>query len=97
MADRWELHFQEGFTGEGVEVRVDGSVVESFEARTRMQTGKARVLRLDLEAGQAVSIALVGGGPAGSFPVRGESPYVRINLVDGDLVIEPGKDMPRYA
>ncbi len=56
-----ELHFQEGFDGEDIEILVGGRVVARMRLRTRMQTGLAHIEKLMLsndEAKREVQIAI---------------------------------------
>ena len=95
MPDPRELHFEDGFAGETVEVFVDGKLTESFAARTRLQSSLARVLPLPLDPHQTVTVAIAGKG-AVSFSLD-KHPFVRISLIDGSLVATPTSELPGHA
>jgi hypothetical protein len=92
-----EIHFQSGFTGEPIEVRVDGVLVSSFQARTRMQVGVAHVLPLEVDADRKVTVLLPKAGLSASFHVRPSAPFVRVSLEGGQLHVEHRKEQDRYA
>ncbi|MEZ5667180.1 MAG: hypothetical protein R3F55_07065 [Alphaproteobacteria bacterium] len=92
----YELHFQEGFTGETVTVAVDGSVVARFQASTRMQTGLAHIERLHLLPGQEVTVH-AGDEPGGATIAVDEShPFVVINREEDRLVVGATERSPGY-
>ena len=88
-----ELHFKEGFEGDAVEVRVEGALVSTFDARTRMQSGLARVLPLEARPGQLVTIAMPRSGATSTFRV--EAPYGRIDVEGGRLKVQQSQEVPR--
>lgn len=92
-----EIHFQNGFTGDAVEVRVDGVLVSSFQARTRMQIGVAHVLPLEVDGAREVTVSLPKTGVAASFHVSPSAPFVRVSLEGGELHVEHRKEQDRYA
>jgi hypothetical protein len=97
MPATYELHFQEGFTGETVEVLVDDKVVASFEARTRMQIGLAHIERLELSPGDVVTIRIAGGPVSASVTVTKGKNFVNINLKDQKLDLETTEGSPGYV
>jgi hypothetical protein len=64
-----ELHFQEGFTGQTVTLAVDGQARSAFEARTRTQTGLARIETLEAGPGQTITVGIPEYGIQEDCPV----------------------------
>ena len=92
-----ELRFQEGFKGESVEVRLEGSLVSSFAARTRTQIGVAHVVNLDARPGQRVTIALPATGATSAFQLRPDTAFVRVDLEGGDLKVTQRDEPEGFA
>lgn len=92
-----ELRFQEGFTGETVEVRLEGALVSSFQARTRNQIGVAHVLDVDARPGQRVGITLPATGAASTFQIRPDTAFVRIDLEGGALKVAHRNEPEGFA
>jgi len=95
MPSTYELHFQEGFTGQTVEVLVDDAVVASFEARTRMQISLAHIERMALAPAQVVTIR-VGGSISGSITADKDKTFIKINLKDNKLILDAASSTPGY-
>ena len=93
----YEFHFQEGFTGQTVTLAVDGRTRESFPARTRLQTGLARIESLPLEPGQTVTIAVPDLKLHETYLVAKGDRWIAINLVGPALVVRPTQRSPGYA
>jgi hypothetical protein len=64
-----ELHFQDGFNGEGIEVLVDGGVRAAFTAKTRYQINLAHVAEVDLKPGQKLAIRIENAGDLVELPL----------------------------
>jgi len=96
VAETYELHFQEGFAGEAVEVSVNGAVVARFEARTRMQIGRAHVETVALAPGDEVTIQVAAGGASARMSAEPDKKFIRINLVNGELSAEATQTSPGY-
>lgn len=92
-----ELHLQEGFAGETVEITLDGASVARVEARTRMQTGLACVERLQAQAGQVLVLTCTRHGATARLTLDGASGFVVANLAGGTLRLVHPKEPPRYA
>jgi hypothetical protein len=91
-----ELHFQEGFSGQTVEVLVDGTEVARFEARTRMQIGLAHIERLDLSPGDVVTVRIGDGATSASITAESGKTYFNINLKDHKLIMDSTESSPGY-
>ncbi|MEE8104170.1 MAG: hypothetical protein V3T86_01395, partial [Planctomycetota bacterium] len=76
----YELHFQEGFGGETVEVLVDGVVAARFEARTRNQIGLAHIEKLELSPGQEVTVRLQRPPICKKFRLTKANRFAKVNL-----------------
>jgi hypothetical protein len=91
----YELHFQEWFTGEPVEIVVNGAVVARLEARTRAQISVAHVEKLVLSPGDEVTIR-VADRPPKRVPLDPGKPYILVNLLEGELSVEATQASPGY-
>lgn len=92
-----EFHFQEGFNGETVEVRVEGESCLKFEAKTRMQLGLARIETLQLQKGQLVSIVIAALGLYQDIRIGSAERWVTVNIADHTLVVRSVQEMPGYV
>lgn len=92
-----EFHWQEGFYQQPVSMAAGGKVVAEFDATTRLQTGLANIVTLDLQNGEEVMLT-VGGDPAGAATVTVDAarPYVTVNWVDGELRFDMVDRQPGY-
>lgn len=95
MPATYELHFQEGFTGETVEILVDDAVVASFQARTRMQISLAHIERMELAPAQVVTIR-VDGAISGSITADRDKKFIKINLKDNKILLDAVSSTPGY-
>ncbi|KPP87338.1 MAG: hypothetical protein HLUCCA08_05245 [Rhodobacteraceae bacterium HLUCCA08] len=92
-----EFHFQEGFTGQGVSITSQGAVLADVTARTRLMTGLAEIVPLDLQHGEEVTLS-VGGDPAKTMPVSIDTatPFVTINMEENGLQVSQTDRRPGY-
>lgn len=90
-----ELHFQDDFTGQQIEVRHDGKVIEAFAARTRYQTGLAHIVKLRAPVGARIDITVDGGRPHPLQTVQGVIDYA-VRLTPGGLTVQPSPDRLTY-
>lgn len=86
-----ELHFQEGFSGEQVELLVDGRSMAEFEARTRMQIGVAHIEKLALDPGQTVTVRMKDRDVEGSITAVAGKKFIIVNI-SGDLLTLKNSD-----
>lgn len=91
-----ELHLQEGFAGETVDLEVDGVQVARIAARTRMQTGLAHIQKLALHPGQTVAVRLQGSNLFTQHRVAAGQPYIQVTLDNGALRIKATETSPGY-
>ena len=96
MGNRCEFHFQEGFTGQTVTVTVEGRAPMRFEVHTRLQTGLARIEKLELNPGQTVTIAMPDLLLRHDYRVGEDDRWITINLVGRALVVRPEQRSPGY-
>jgi hypothetical protein len=92
----FEMHFQDWFTGEAVEVAVNGVVVTRFQARTRAQISLAHIEKLALSPADEVTIR-VAGQPPKRVPLDPEKPFILVNLLEGELSVEAAQTSPGYV
>ena len=96
MSQAYEFHFQEGFSGQTVTIAVAGIEIARVEAKTRYQTGLARIEKLELVSGQEVTLGLKALNLSESFILDSQSTYVIINLEDDKLVVRFENASPGY-
>jgi hypothetical protein len=84
-----ELHFQEHFAGDPVEIRVNNRRVAAFLAKTRYQIGLAHIEKLKIDDGDEVTV-VVGGHTIRAPLVDGVDAYV-VRLEGGTPSIEPAR------
>ena len=96
MVEDYEFHFQEGFTGETIDIRVNGAEVSRFAATTRLQIGLAHIERLRLSPGDTIQISIQASGTSLVLAVNSEERYIFVNLVQNKLEITPSKHAPGY-
>jgi hypothetical protein len=90
-----ELHFQELFSGEHVEVLHNGRTVAAFAAKTRMQIGLAHIEHLDVVDGDTV--AVVVEGQRIEVPLAPDADRYLVRLADGTTSITPASGVIEYA
>lgn len=90
-----ELHFQEGFEGEQIEILRNGTVAAAFPAKTRYQISLAHIEELAIAENDEVVIRIKGGAMKIVPLVNGITQY-RVNLVDNSLQVEPARDRQTY-
>lgn len=90
-----ELHFQDGFSGDAIEVLLEGHVVASFTARTRTQINLAHVERLEVRPDQRITIRC-GQLPEHVVSAGRPPAYVVVRKVAQRLEIERTQQAPGY-
>lgn len=91
-----ELHFQDGFSGETIEVLVDGEVRARFQAKTRYQIGLAHIEKVSVEPGQRLEVRLAESGTAVSVPVDSDKTYCVVSRKLEQLFVNTTDRMPGY-
>jgi hypothetical protein len=91
-----ELHFQDGFSGESIEVLVDGKVRAVFTAKTRYQINLAHIAKVDLKPGQKLAIRVENTGGTIEFPTSGTGKYYVISKNFEQIVVKRTDNMPGY-
>jgi len=94
---RIEIHLQEGFSDLPVTIEAGGAVVADFIATTRLMTGLAKIVPLDLRRGEEVKVS--AGKPVASTATAkadAAKPFVTVNLVDGKLHLALEERQPGY-
>lgn len=92
-----EFHFREGFTGEVVELTVDGERRMRRELRTRLQIGLAHVEEVRLQAGQEVVVTVPDSGLRAGLEVVETDRWITVDLEGGALVLGRAGSPPGYA
>lgn len=96
MTQAYELHFQEGFIGDGLTILLDGKRVKAVKPRTRMQTGLAQIETIDAAPGQTLAIHASKSGESAQLTLRKGQQFVNINRLATGLVIESADVSPGY-
>lgn len=95
-----ELHFQEGFLGQQVEVLLDDQRVAQITPRTRPQIGLATITKVPARNGQRITVMMISEQSDGTDSVFAvfdpQKPYLALNLVDGSLTIHATDRLPGY-
>ena len=95
-----ELHFQEGFLGQKIEVLLDDRRVAEVAPRTRPQIGLAIITKITAQDGQKVTVMMVSEQSDGNDTVSAvfdrQKPYLTLNLVDGSLTVRATDTLPGY-
>ncbi len=92
-----EIHFREGFTGELVEVTVQGEARMRRELRTRLQIGVAHIEELRVQPGQEAVVALPASGVRAAIEFGDTDRWITVDLEDGALVVRRAESSPGYA
>jgi len=95
--DRIEIHLQNGFRDDPVDVVVDGVLRARTTATTRFQVGLADILSVNVKRGSTVEIRLPAIGKIERVQIQPERPYVVVQKEGGDLRVEVTSDEQRYA
>lgn len=89
------LHFQEGFSGETVQILVNGEPIGERSLKTRNQIGLAHIERIEVSSGDQIEIKIAGLSGAKVKIVYVPS-SIKINLVDKKLIVEQTNEELRY-
>jgi len=91
-----ELHFQDGFSGETVEVLVNGEVKASFVAKTRYQINLAHIEPVSLTIGDTLSIRIKEPPASVDIKIESDHAYYVISKRGQALFVERTGDLPKY-
>ena len=91
-----ELHFQDGFSGETIEVLVDGQVQAQLQLKTRYQINLAHVEQLAVEPAQDLMVRSADTGEAIKVPVDIGKAYYIISKRQEHLVVDATDQLTRY-
>ena len=92
-----EIHFQEIFSGERIEVLAGGAIVADVTARTRFQTGLAHIERLRLHDGEEVTLRIPALGLETKAMIEAARPYLAVTLNNGQLSAHNVAACPGYV
>lgn len=92
------IDFQEGFSGEQLEIRSGRHVLARLNPRTRLQTGWAWRAEIEADPGDELVIALPAAGMEARFvaPAADAGPYILVNRDERALRITNTEDEPGY-
>lgn len=89
------LHFQEGFSGETVQILVNGKPIGERSLKTRNQIGLAHIERIEVSSGDQIEIKIAGLSEA-KVKIIDVSSSIKINLVDKKLIVGQTNEELRY-
>lgn len=92
-----EIHFQEIFSGEHIEVSAGGTVLADVTAKTRFQTGLAHIERLRLHDGEEVTLRIPALGLETKAVIEVARPYLAVTLSNGRLSAHSVATCPGYV
>ena len=92
-----EIHFQEIFSGERIEVLAGGAIVADVTAKTRFQTGLAHIERLRLRDGEEVTLRIPALGLETKAMIEAARPYLAVTLSNGRLSAHSVVACPGYV
>lgn len=90
-----EIHFQEYFDGEPVEVRINNRQIAAFPATTRYQIGLAHIEKVKIDDGDQVTVVVAG--QTIRVPLTGDVDVYVVRLADGIPSIKPARGPVGYA
>ena len=93
----FEVHLQEGFTGQLVEICAGGRVLAQVLAATRFQTGLAGIETLDLTDGTVITVRVSEMNLESDISVGSAEPFITVALGDGRLVVNSQAVRPGYV
>ena len=96
MAKRYELHFQEGFDHDRVEIHIGDKMVEQDSLTTRMQIGLAKIAEIEAGPGKVLKVKFPELGEEVSVKLQKSQSYVCINKKENRLAIEWADVSPGY-
>jgi len=98
MAETVSIHFQEGFSGETVELWRGEERVGRWLLQTRMQIGLAHIETITVEPGERLRVTLPGTGALTSFvaPDANGAHVILVNHDGHELRVKTTEDEPGY-
>ncbi|MBP8271758.1 MAG: hypothetical protein KAX42_07760 [Sphaerotilus sp.] len=92
-----EIHLQEGFTGQTIEVAIDGELQWRKSASTRWQTGLAAIEPTAFQAGQTLTVRLVESNAVGKIIPEPGQHWITVSLDAGRPVLAAHRVCPGYV
>ena len=94
---RVEIHFQELFQGEPVDIVVGGEVRARVEPRTDFATALAHIEPIEVREGEEVTLRIADGDVEASVRVDASTPFVVATLSQGRLTLRRTETRPGYV
>jgi hypothetical protein len=91
-----ELHFEDGFAGETIEVLVDGEVRATFRAKTRYQVNLARVEPVDVKPAHVLAVRVKETGTYAARLVDGPDKYFVVSNRPEGVSLTRTDEMPKH-
>lgn len=94
------VYLENGFENDLVTLGADGAERSEVNVSTRYQIGLASVIEVTLPRNResTLRVALPNRGLVAETPVDPEvTPYVRVNVRHGSLLVQPEQDPPMFA
>lgn len=92
-----EVHLQEGFTGQTIEVAVDGELRWRKSASTRWQTGLAAIEPTAFREGQTLTVRVDGSNAVGTIVPQQGQHWITVSLDAGRPVLAAHRESPGYV
>jgi hypothetical protein len=90
-----QIDFEDGFSGDTVVVRAEGHELwREDDVTTNLAASIATVARLEIPAGTQVEVSV----PTRQLTAteRVETAYLEVEIVRGELVLRPSRELPRH-
>jgi len=90
-----QIDFEDGFSGDTVVIRADGRELwREDDVTTNLSASVATIARLEVPAETQVEVSVPTRRLTAIEQV--ETPYLEVEIVDGELVLRPSHELPRH-
>ena len=91
-----ELHFQDGFAGEVVEVAVDGDLRMRRELRTRLQISLAHIEEIEVQPGQEIVVTVPARRLSKGIEAKATDRWFTVDVEGDELVLKRAEVLPGH-
>jgi len=94
-----ELHFQDAFSGETIQILLNGKLIAERAMKTRYQTGLAHIEKLDAKAGDEIEVRVAGSAVDSKIKVvnsDNNTKNYKVIMKSGRISIDYSKDPLLY-
>lgn len=98
MGKKLTIHFQEGFSGQTVELWRGKKRLGAWPMTTRLQTGVAHIETIEVEPGERLRLKMPDDGVEASFAAPGQdgAHVILVNHDGQELRVKTAEDEPGY-